>query len=207
MTGSGKTRPVTPGAALCCGGHPLLPGFVRPSPPPARLGQPLLTLHCAGTRGPLRTRRSRLGTRRARQRCGLRRTAARWWWGSTPRAGPSWAARGLARSPTLTPAPRATPVRHPAPPGASRPHLPQPPPPPRGALSAAARAHPRPAPLTGRSRRTLSSRPLRRAAGPALPSSPVPSPPRPAGAPSSSEMRFYCPRPPLSTPTRTPGRG
>lgn len=41
MTGSGKTRPVTPGAALCCGGHPLLPGFVRPSPPPARLGQPL----------------------------------------------------------------------------------------------------------------------------------------------------------------------
>lgn len=41
MTGSGKTRPVTPGAARCCGGHPLLPGFVRPSPPPARLGQPL----------------------------------------------------------------------------------------------------------------------------------------------------------------------
>lgn len=114
--------------------------------------------------------------------------------GSASRVDPRQAARGLARSPTLTPVPHRSPVRRPAPPAA--------PTSPRRS-SAATRAHPRPAPLAGRSRRTLSSRPPRRTAGPPLP--PFPAPPRSAGASSSSEMRFYCPRPRLSIPSPHPG--
>lgn len=166
MRGSGKTRPVTPAAVRCCGGHRLLPGFIRPSPPPPASA----LLHCAGTRGPSRTRRSRLGARRARQHRALRRRAA-------ARRSRSWCspvAALPAASHEARPSPQLrTGVPSAAPPPPAAPTSPR-------RSSAATRAHPRPAPLTGRSRRTLSSRPPCRTAGPPLPSPPFLSPPLPA---------------------------
>lgn len=190
---------MTPAAARCCGGHRLLSGFIRSSPPPTASA----LLHCAGTRGPSGTRRSRLGARRVRQHRAPRRRAAarRSQSRCSPVAAPPASIRG--RQPAASHEARPSLQFRTGVPSAAPP--PQRPPPPRGApppLPALTPARPRSRGAPG-----ARSAPALRAAQLVLPSLPSPPLPAPQAHRVAQRCGFTAHGRGSASRARTPGHG